>query len=192
MTSTASSAPEGHGPDAGGPWVELVYGELRALAQRRLATEPPGQTLQATALVHEAWIRLGADHGPEWKDPAHFYAAAAAAMRRILIDQARRKRALRHGGAWLRIDVPDLDGLVDGVSGGSDGDERLEAMDAALDKLAALHPVHAHLVRLRFYTGLTIEVAASVLSISPATAKRHWTFARAWLLRELTRGARSR
>lgn len=172
--------------------LEQVYGELRALATRRLASEPPGQTLQATALVHEAWLRLGAGEGGPWRDQAHFHAAAARAMRRILIDQARRKQAVRHGGAWLRVELPDGEALPGPHEGEPEGGDPVERVDAAIEHLAKSHPERAELVRLRFYTGLTIVEAAASLGISPATAKRHWTFARAWLFRELTRGTRTR
>lgn len=193
MNSPSPTNPPAPGADGGAPepFVEQVYQELRTLAERRLAAEPPGQTLQATALVHEAWLRLGADNGRHWNNRQHFYAAAAGAMRRILIDQARRRHAERHGGGWLRLDVPDLAEFPEAVAG-ADADDRFERIDAALEALGVAHPEHAELVRLRYFTGLTLEEAAAMLGVSPATAKRHWTFARAWLFREFNRGTRTR
>ncbi|MGE3312347.1 MAG: ECF-type sigma factor [Limisphaerales bacterium] len=185
--ATGDSTPDRGPTDAEG-LLGQVYGELRRLAAYRLASEPPGQTLQATALVHEVWLKLGAGREYPWRDRNHFLAAASEAMRRILIDQARRRKAARHGGGWLRLDSPELDELG-AAEGPVDHDARLERLDDLIGKLAQGHPEKAALVRLRFYTGLTIEEAASVIGISPATAKRHWAFSRAWLFRELTRGA---
>lgn len=161
--------------------LALVYDELRKLAAHKMANEAPGQTLQATALVHEAWLRLGGDQQPAWKNRAHFFAAAAEAMRRILIDRARRKQAERHGGAVQRV---DLDGLE--IPAAMD-DEQLLAVHGALDRLAAHDAVKAELVKLRFFVGLTIEEAADVLGLSAPTAKRYWAYARAWLYREIQR-----
>jgi RNA polymerase sigma factor (TIGR02999 family) len=168
-------------PHAANELLPLVYEELRKLAAQKMAHEAPGQTLQATALVHEAWLRLGGDEQPEWQNRAHFFAAAAEAMRRILIDNARRKRALRHGGAAERVDLDSLD-LAASVD-----DEQLLALHEALDRLAAHDAVKAELVKLRFFAGLTIEQAAQVMGFSEPTAKRHWAYARAWLYREINR-----
>lgn len=168
-------------PHAANELLPLVYEELRKLAAQKMAHETPGQTLQATALVHEAWLRLGGDEQPEWQNRAHFFAAAAEAMRRILIDNARRKRALRHGGGAERVDFDGLD-----LSAGVD-DEQLLALHEALDRLAAHDAVKAELVKLRFFAGLTIEQAAQVMGFSEPTAKRHWAYARAWLYREIKR-----
>ena len=169
-------------------WVAAVYSELRALAARKLAQEHPGQTLQATALVHEAWLKLRAGSEPRWNSPTHFYAAAARAMRQILIDNARRKQTARHGGGWLRIDHPDFDFAKPDSPADTDTDT-IEALCAALDRLEVSHPTHAELVQLRFFTGLSLREAAAALGFSEPTAKRYWAFARAWLFRELRRGS---
>jgi RNA polymerase sigma factor (TIGR02999 family) len=163
--------------------LPVVYEELRRLAARRMAGEPPGQTLQATALVHEAWLRLGGDRQPAWDNRGHFFAAAAEAMRRILIDRARRKQARRHGGGVERISLDDLDGpeLATGLD-----DDQLLALHAALERFEEADPTKAQLVKLRFFTGLTLREAGQILGISEPTAKRHWAYARAWLHREIT------
>ncbi|HTY86681.1 MAG TPA: ECF-type sigma factor [Candidatus Acidoferrum sp.] len=161
--------------------LPLVYDELRTLAAQKLARETPGQTLQATALVHEAWLRLGGDRQATWQNRAHFFAAAAEAMRRILIDNARRKKAARHGGRAERVAL-DLDRLE--LAAGMD-DDQLLTVHEALDRLAAHDAVKAELVKLRFFTGLTLEEAAQVLQLSEPTVKRHWAYARAWLYREI-------
>jgi RNA polymerase sigma factor (TIGR02999 family) len=163
--------------------LPLVYDELRQLAAVKMARESPGQTLQATALVHEAWLRLGGDHQVAWRNRTHFYAAAADAMRRILIDNARRKNAVRHGGGVERVDF-DLDSLE--LAAGMD-DGQLLALHEALDALAAHDAVKAELVKLRFFAGLTLAEAAKVLELSEPTAKRYWAYARAWLYREMTK-----
>jgi RNA polymerase sigma factor (TIGR02999 family) len=159
--------------------LPLVYDELRRLAAQRMAHEAPGQTLQATALVHEAWLRLGGDDQPSWQNRAHFFAAAAEAMRRILIDNARRKNYLRHGGGAERVNLDGLD-LAASVD-----DEQLLALNEALDHLAAHDATKAQVVKLRFFAGLTNEQVARVLGVSEPTVKRHWTYARAWLFREM-------
>jgi RNA polymerase sigma factor (TIGR02999 family) len=159
--------------------LAVVYDELRRLAAAKMALEKPGQTLQATALVHEAWLRLTNDEKRKWNDRTHFFAAAAEAMRRILVDNARRKRAQRYGGGYQRIEIPEI------VSPAMPDDDRLLAVDEALKKFAALDPQKAALVKLRYFVGMTIEEAAGVLGISERTAKRHWTFARAWLHQEI-------
>jgi RNA polymerase sigma factor (TIGR02999 family) len=163
--------------------LSLVYTELRQLAARKMARENPGQTLQATALVHEAWLRLGGGDKIAWQNRTHFFAAAAEAMRRILIDNARRKNAVRHGGQAGRVDF-DLDSLE--LAAGMD-DAQLLALHDALDALAAHDAVKAELVKLRFFAGLTLAEAAKVLELSEPTAKRSWAYARAWLYREITK-----
>ena len=161
--------------------LPLVYEELRKLAAHKMAQEHPGQTLQATALVHEAWLRLGGDDQPQWQNRAHFFAAAAEAMRWILIDAARRKKALRHGGG---IELVDLEGLD--LAASMDNDQVL-ALHEALDRLTEQDAAKAESVKLRFFAGLTLEEAAEVLGVSAPTAKRHWAYARAWLYREMQR-----
>jgi RNA polymerase sigma factor (TIGR02999 family) len=159
--------------------LPLVYDELRRLAAHRLAGESPGQTLQATALVHEAWLKLaGGEAGRRWNDRNHFFAAAAEAMRRILVDNARRKRRVRHGGELERVDLEQIQ-----VPEPVRDEAELLAVHEALDELAMLHPRKAELVKLRFFVGLTFAEAAEVLGISEVTAKRDWAFARAWLYR---------
>lgn len=168
-------------PRAAEQLLPLVYDELRKLAARRLAGEAPGQTLQATGLVHEAYLRLvggQADPG-EWNGQGHFFGAAAEAMRRILIENARRKRAAKREGSLRRVNLTDMD-LAETAP-----PEHLLALDEALTRLAAQAPRKAELVKLRFFAGLSIDEAARALEISPATAKRWWTFSRAWLLNEL-------
>lgn len=166
--------------------LPLVYQELRRLGAQRLAREAPGQTLDATALVHEAYLRLvGGDQAqPRWDGRGHFFAAAAEAMRRVLIEAARKKKAQKRGGGWLRLESLDVELAVD--SGGDD----LFAVDEALSRLAVAEPEIAKLVELRFFAGLTLEQAAQSLNISLRTANRHWTYARAWLRRELDRTSR--
>jgi RNA polymerase sigma factor (TIGR02999 family) len=157
----------------------LIYHELRRLAAARLQREHPGQTLQPTALVHEAWLRLSRQEGRSWANQDEFFAAAAEAMRRILVENARRKQRLKHGGGWERASMDALD--VPGPL----PDEELLALDSALEKLAAINPRAASLVKLCFFTGLTQEEAARELQISVATAERTWAFARVWLFREV-------
>ena len=177
------SAIEQGDPQAAEELLPLVYDELRRLAKQRLAQEKPGQTLQATALVHEAYLRLvGGEEAQRWDSRGHFFAAAAEAMRRILVENARRKRAEKHGGRLERQDLDAVDIAAPAPS------EDLLALDEALTKLEAEDPVKAQLVKLRYFAGLTEEEAASVLGISRATAQRHWRYAKAWLLSEL-RGA---
>ena len=159
--------------------LPLIYAELRRLAAHKMAHEAPGQTLQPTALVHEAWLRLTADGNRKWNDRTHFFAAAAEAMRRILVDNARRKRTQRHGGGHKRVDMPD------NVSAVSENDDKVLAVNDALEKFAKLDPQKAELVKLRYFVGMTVDQAAEVLGISDRTAKRYWTFARAWLREEI-------
>jgi RNA polymerase sigma factor (TIGR02999 family) len=163
--------------------LPLVYNELRQLAMAKLAQEKPGQTLQATALVHEAYLRLlGPDRGEpkRWDSRGHFFAAAAEAMRRILVEQARRKKRLKHGGERQRL---ELDSAC-AVSVESSVD--LLALDESLNKLATIQPTHAELVKLRYFAGLTMPEAAAALGISLATTERYWTFARTWLLAQMS------
>jgi RNA polymerase sigma factor (TIGR02999 family) len=155
--------------------LPLVYDELRKLAAQRLAREPPGQTLQATALVHEAYLRLIGSETPSWNGRGHFFSAAAEAMRRILIENARRKKAEKCGGALLRVKLDAVDAPADGRS------EDVLALDEALSRLAAEDPTKAELVKLRFFGGLSVEDAGRVLGISRATADRYWSYARVWL-----------
>jgi RNA polymerase sigma factor (TIGR02999 family) len=157
----------------------LVYDELRRLAASKLAHEAPGQTLQPTALVHEAWLRLVGGNTPSFKDREHFFRASAEAMRRILIDRARRKQTIRHGGEFQRVDLDGFDLAAPGV------DNQLLAVNEALDKFASEHPVQAELVKLRYFAGLTNDEVSEVLGISVSTAKNYWTFSRAWLLNEI-------
>ena len=163
-------------PAAASKLLPLVYDELRRLASQRLATERSDHTLQATALVHEAYVRLvDGGRAPLWDGRGHFFAAAAEAMRRILIDSARRKRRPKHGGKLKRVELDEAARLSE-----SPGEDLL-ALDEALTRLAATEPVKAELVKLRFFAGMTIPEAAQVLGISEATAQRYWTFARVWL-----------
>jgi RNA polymerase sigma factor (TIGR02999 family) len=174
-------------PNAAEQLLPLVYEELRRLAAHRLAGEGPGHTLQPTALVHEAYLKLvGPDPQQPWNGRVHFFAAAAEAMRRILIDHARRKHRARRGGGMKRIELDDL-GDIELVAERGGTDELL-ALDEALTQLAAADPRKAELVRLRYFAGLTLEQAAELLGISRATADRHWAFARAWLYDAMTRG----
>jgi RNA polymerase sigma factor (TIGR02999 family) len=166
-------------PEAASQLLPLVYAELRQLAAQRLATERPGQTLDATGLVHEAYLRLIGDKRDQpWHGRGHFFAAAAEAMRRILIDNARRKRRLRHGGDQKRVPLDDAP-LAD------EADDRLLAVHEALDRLAEEEATVAEVVKLRYFVGMTIEETAEVLGISVRTANRHWSYARAWLYQQL-------
>jgi RNA polymerase sigma factor (TIGR02999 family) len=173
-------------PRAAGQLLPLVYGELRKLAARKMAREKAGQTLQATALVHEAYLRLVASPGREsgeaehWDHRGHFFSAAAEAMRRILVENARRKRGPRQGGGRRRVEI-DLDHLLAPAS-----PVDLLAVDEALTRLAREAPVRAELVKLRFFAGMTMPDAARALGISLATAERYWTYARTWLYAELS------
>ena len=162
--------------------LPLVYAELRRIAAAKLQLESAQMTLQPTALVHEAWLRLGGDGQCAWSDRRHFVGAAAEAMRRILIERARRRQAVRHGGGLERVDFTLAEHAA---SEPLDG--RILALAEALERLAALSPERAELVKLRYFAGLTLEQAAETMAISLATAKRQWTFARAWLLAEMQR-----
>lgn len=168
-------------PQAAEVLLPQVYEELRRLAAYKMAQEPLGQTLQATALVHEAWLRLAAQDNQTYANRTHFFAVAAEAMRRILIDRARRRRAVRRGGQAQRVDTDALE-----VAAPVPDDELL-ALDEALERLAEQEPQKAELVKLRHFVGLTLVEAAEILGISEPTAKRYWAYARAWLFRELER-----
>ena len=171
-----------HGdPMAAEKLLDLLYEELRRLAARKMSREAPGQTLQPTALVHEAWLRLVGTSHQAFTNRAHFFSAAAEAMRRILIDSARRKLTIRHGGGYERIDFDQLNLAA------PDTDQELLAVDEVLDEFARQHPVKAEVVKLRFFAGMTHEEAAQVLGISEAAARNYWTFARAWLLNEINK-----
>ncbi len=163
--------------------LPIVYNELRALAEHRMASESPGQTLQATALVHEAYLRLLGDDeaGRQWENKGHFFAAAAEAMRRILIDRARAKGAVKRGGGRARVSLVADQLKLDAVP------QEILDLDEALGRLAEEDPAKADLVKLRFFAGLSLPQAATVLGISSTTADRHWAYARAWLYNELRR-----
>jgi len=176
-------------PKAAGQILPLVYDELRRLAAQRLAQERPGQSLQATALVHEAYLRLVATHGGDedvrWNSRGHFFAAAAEAMRRILVESARRRRAVKHGGGQVRLE------LEDDLLATAEPREDLLAIDEALTKLAATSRPAADLVQLRYFAGLTLPEAAEAMDMAPRTAGRLWAYARAWLRREVEGGEKS-
>lgn len=161
--------------------LPLVYTQLRRLAAAKLAGEAPGQTLQATALVHEAWLRVSSNKERQWQNQSHFFAVAAEAMRRILIDRARRRQAVRHGGGQHRADLAEIS-LAAPLP-----DERLLSIHEALGRFEKEDPTKAKLVKLRYFAGLTLQEAAKVLEVSEPTAKRYWAFARAWLQREIKR-----
>lgn len=174
---------DGGDASAAGQILPLVYDELRKLAAAKLAREAAGQTLQPTALVHEAWLRLGGEAQPDWKNRAHFFAAAAEAMRRILIENARRRRAVRHGGQLekLSANATGFDVAAPGA------DEELLLVHEALDALAAEDPRKAELVKQCYFVGLTLEEAAEVVGLPLRTAERHWAYARGWLAAEIER-----
>lgn len=166
-------------PKAAEELLPVVYDELRRLAAHRMAREAPGHTLQPTALVHEAWLRLVGDEQSQFQNRAHFFGAAAEAMRRILVDRAREKQALKRGGHLQRVDIDAVE-LPSPMP-----DEELLVLDEALDRLAAVDTRAAEMVKLCFFVGLTQEEAARELGVSVSTAERVWVFARAWLLREV-------
>ncbi len=178
VTRILEAAQQGD-PTAADQLLPLVYEELRRLAAHKMSNEAQGHTLQPTALVHEAWLRLTGNADVKWDGRAHFFGAAAEAMRRILIERARRKHAARHGGGQQRVDIQEMD-----LASPSD-DDQLLAVNDALDKLATEHKVEAELVKLRYFVGMTNEEAAEVLGISLRTAKYYWIHARAWLYREI-------
>ena len=173
------AAVEAGEPQAAEQLLVLIYDELRRLAASKLAHEAPGQTLQPTALVHEAWLRLVGDQNPSFKDRKHFFCAAAEAMRHILIDRARRKQTRRHGGEYRRVDFEDIDLAAPSA------DEHLLAVHEALHKLGLEHPTQAEVVKLRYFGGLTNEEISEVLGISISSVKNYWTFSRAWLLNQI-------
>jgi RNA polymerase sigma factor (TIGR02999 family) len=182
VTRILSAVAQGD-PSAAGQLLPLVYDELSLLAAHRLAHEQPGQTLQATALVHEAYLRLvGAEQVQHWDSRRHFFAAVAEAMRRILIDRARDKRRLKRGGTWRRLRLDEIDLSV------AEPPDDLPALDEALQKLAQEDALCAELVNLRFFAGLTLDEAAATLGIARRTADRYWAFARSWLYDELSQG----
>lgn len=168
-------------PKAADELLPLVYEELRKLATHRMTNEAAGHTLQPTALVHEAWLRLVGNENQKWNGRAHFFGAAAEAMRRILIENARRKRAARHGGGQAKLDIQEME-----IASPAKDDELLAVSDA-LEKFAARDKQKAELVKLRYFVGLTTEEAAEVLGISVPTADRWWNFSRAWLFEEIER-----
>jgi RNA polymerase sigma factor (TIGR02999 family) len=175
------SAIEQGDPHAAEQLLPLVYEELRNLAARRLEQEKPGQTLQATALVHEAYLRLvEVDKAQHWDSRGHFFAAAAEAMRRILVDRAREKKRQKRGGGWKRLDLDRL-AVVEEAP-----EEELLALDEALGRLEGENPVCAELVKLRFFAGLTLKEAAAILKLGRRTADRYWAYARAWLYEALS------
>jgi RNA polymerase sigma factor (TIGR02999 family) len=183
VTQILSAIDDGD-PQAAARLLPLIYDELRKLAAARLAQERPGQTLEATALVHEAYLRLvGTDSSTPWNSRGHFFGAAAEAMRRILVEAARRKQALRRGGDRQKVDIELLQPAAPRIS------DDILALDEALQKLAEHDPVKAQLVKLRYFAGLTMEQVAEALGISPATAHRYWNFARAWLYQEIAESA---
>ena len=167
-------------PTAAGRLFPLVYEELRKLAAAKMSREQAGQTIQATALVHEAWLRLGGDEQPDWKNRAHFFGAAGQAMRRILVERARRRQALRRGGDLQRVDLDDF-----AIAAPELNDDELLAVNEALERFAEVDPEKARLVQLRYFVGLRIDETALTMGISPATAKRWWSYARAWLKVEM-------
>jgi RNA polymerase sigma factor (TIGR02999 family) len=166
-------------PSAAAAFLDFVYDELRRLAAGKMAREDPGQTLQATALVHEAWLRLIGDENRRFEDRTHFFAAAAEAMRRILIERARRRHAVRHGGEYERVK------LADEMLAGHDDDEQLLALNDALEKLELKYPIQAQVVKLRYFAGMSNEEIAELIGVSISTVKNYWVFARAWLFREI-------
>ncbi len=172
-------------PTAAEQLLPLVYEELRRLAASKMANEAAGHTLQPTALVHEAWLRLVGTENQQWNGRGHFFGAAAEAMRRILVERGRRKRAARHGGGQARLDIEEIE-----IAAPAEDDELL-AVNEALEKLAARDHKKAELVKLRYFVGLTTEEAAGILGISVPTADRWWSYSRAWLFEEMERQQKS-
>ena len=168
-------------PEAADELLPLVYQELRILASARMSKEQAGQTLQATALVHEAWLRLTKKDDQVWNGRPHFFAAAAEAMRRILVERARRRLRIRHGGQWRRAHSVDLSGIAN-----EGEDVKILAVHEALETFAVKDPKRAEVVKLRFFVGMEYKEIASVMELSEPTVKRYWAFARAWLLNALS------
>jgi RNA polymerase sigma factor (TIGR02999 family) len=166
-------------PKAAGELLPLVYEELRKLASWRMAREGAGHTLQATALVHEAYLRLTGQEDPHWQNSRHFFSAAAEAMRRILVEHARQKACQKNGGGWQRVDFDDVKIATES------NDETLLFVSDALERLAVKDPVCAELIKLRFFAGIPNHQAAEMLGLSERTAKRNWAYARAWLAKEI-------
>lgn len=189
VTRVLSAIADGD-PQAAAELLPLVYDELRRLASQKLANERAGQTLQATALVHEAYLRLVAstpcERGDEsyWEGRGHFFAAAAEAMRRILVEKARRKKRLRHGGGLQQLPLEENEPAIESPADAID----LLALDEALDRLEAATPRRARLVKLRYFAGFTLPEAAELLGVSQSTAEADWTYAKAWLKREIEKG----
>ncbi|MGC9943193.1 MAG: sigma-70 family RNA polymerase sigma factor [Verrucomicrobiota bacterium] len=177
--SSIQDAAEKSGPAASDHLLELVYDELRRLAAFKLAQQAPGQTLQPTALVHEAWLRLAGSREATFNDRRHFFCAAAEAMRHILIDRSRRKQTHRHGGGFERVELEGFELAAPSP------DDQLLAVHESLDKFAAKYPRQAEVVKLRYFTGMTIEEVSQLLGISASTAKNYWNFSRAWLFNEI-------
>jgi RNA polymerase sigma factor (TIGR02999 family) len=169
-------------PGAADELLKLVYDQLRGLAASKMAQQPPGQTLQPTALVHEAWLKLVGSGNPRFKDRSHFFSAAAEAMRHILIDRARRKQAQRHGRDFDRVAFDELDLAA------PPPDEQLLALNEALEKFALKYPSQAQVVKLRYFAGMTNDEVSELLAISPSTVKNYWNFSRAWLFKEIQGG----
>jgi RNA polymerase sigma factor (TIGR02999 family) len=165
-------------PKAAEELLPLVYEELRRLAASKMAMEPPGQTLQATALVHEAWIRLSGQRNQNYQNRQCFFGAAAEVMRRILVDRARRRHTARHGGGQERVDL-------DAIEIPAADDETVQAVHEVLDQLAKVDAAKAEIVKLHFFVGLTFEEIATLLNVNERTVRRHWTFAKAWMCKEL-------
>jgi RNA polymerase sigma factor (TIGR02999 family) len=179
LICTLSGIQKGN-PKASEELLPLVYEELRRMASQKMAHEAPGHTLQPTALVHEAWLRLTGGRNQPWDNRGHFFAAAAEAMRRILIERARAKGRLRRGGEWQRVDMEHVTVAVE------DPDETMLAIHEALDKLAAQDPLKGDIVKLRYFVGLNHSEIAQALDLSEPTIRRHWAFARSWLHAELS------
>jgi len=179
-------AVEAGDPNASDQLLARVYDELRELAAARMAFENPGQTLQPTALVHEAWLRLGGDEQPNWQNRAHFFASAAEAMRRILIDRARKRLTVRRGGGVLHASIDDFELPCES----SDNDDQVLALNEALERFAQIEPRKAELVKLRYFVGFSFDDAAAALDIAVPTAKQWWAYARAWLTIEMRKELR--
>jgi len=177
-TSTSSSASENTDED----FYQEVYNELRQLAHAKMSKEYMYSTLQGTALVHEAWLRLGGEEQPRWQNRAHFFGAAAEAMRRILVDRARKRQSKKHGGDLQRADVEALDNVKEELA----VDDQLLQINEALEKLQEVDPQKAELVKLRYFFGMSFQKAADTMGISESTAKRWWLYARSWLHREIS------